>query len=78
MDENSCSICRGKVYKIKEKPKAKDKEDSELDVKSEHFNFQNIDIGTESDSELDHGRGGWLTTEICAQKELWINNIFII
>ena len=36
--------------------------DSDLDVKLEHFNFKNLDIGTESYLEWDHGYWKWIAT----------------
>ena len=41
--------------KPKKNTKAKAKDDSHLEEKSEHYNFKNLDIGVEFDSDWENG-----------------------
>ena len=43
------------ALKLKKNTKAKAKDDSHLEDKSEHFNFKNMDIGMEFDSYWESG-----------------------
>ena len=47
--------CVAKEIKMNEKPKAKANDYSHLEEKSEHFNFKNIKIGVDFDSDWENG-----------------------
>ena len=43
-----------KTLKFKKNPKSKDKDNSDLEYESEHYNFKNMDIVDESDLDWKH------------------------
>ena len=53
--KHSCHLRRGKDSKFKNTCRVKDKDNSNLNKKLEHFKFEKMDIGVESNSKREYG-----------------------